>query len=388
MNAGERVMNARERSANTKKRFTNILFLLLILFIAAFSPTSPRPVLLDPVTTQTGTTRVSYGTVEMKDVRYGLIRSHSEAVRLGAVSGILGTVYAWPGDKVTAGQLLAQMDIENLRERYETQLTRIANMRRLHVFVNEENALEIAILELSYANTIWNAAENFDLAAMERAERIRENIEWATLTKQQTIATQNANLAREEHRLAELRASLADANIYAPFDGTISYLVVRPGMWINTFAPLMYITCYNAPVFIEYIGQSLSLHQARSHIRQQGYIGTTVVDLELVPPTPEQQVYYSRRNLLPPIRFEVMCSQFEWPPAGTTISLHFYSRFYENVLRIPRNALFARHGYGHFVYRIENGQQVPTFITAGVITDIYVPVFDGLQEGDEILVRP
>jgi len=365
-----------------------VLFLILfVLAIAACSPASPRPVLLDPVTTLTGSVYVSRGNVEVKDVRHGLIRAYSEAVRLETVGGILGAVYAWPGDEVTAGQLLAQLDIENLQERYEAQLTRIADMRRLHSIVNEENALEIAVLELSYANTIWNAAENFDIAAMERAERIRENIEWATLTKQQTMATQSANLNIEEHRLVELRASLADANIYAPFDGTISYVVARPGAWANTFAPLMYITSYNAPVFIEYIGQSLTLHQARGYIRKQGHVGNSVVDLALVPPTPEQQVYYTRRGLSPPIRYEVMCHQFQLPPAGTTISLHLYTRFYEDVLRIPRNALFARHGYGHYVYRIENGQQVRTFITAGAITDTYVPVFDGLQEGDEIFVR-
>ena len=365
-----------------------IILPLILLLVTACGTASPRPALLDPVATQVGTVYVSYGNVEVKQVRRGLIRAHSEAVRLEIGGGILGAVYAWPGDEVAPGQLLAQMDIENLLERYEAQAERIANLRRQHSFVNEENSLAIALLELSYTNTVWAAAEDLDLAAMRRAEQIRENIEWAVLNKQQTIETQNAAIAREERRLTELRESIAEANIYAPFGGTVSYLRVRPGAWVTTFTPLMYITRCDMPYFIEYVGQNLTIHQARSFVRAQGYVGDTVVDLEFVPPTAEQQVYYTRRNLQPPMIFRVVCDQFEWPPSGTTISLHLYNRFYENVLRIPRNAIFSRAGYGHFVYRIEEGRQVQTIVNSGFMTDTYVPIFGGLQEGDEIFVRP
>ena len=365
-----------------------LMFLASLFVITACSSASPRPLLLDPVTARTGSVRVSYGNVEVKTIHPGLVRVQSEAVRLETGSGILGAIYAWPGDEVTAGQLLARLDIENLRERYDDQLLRIANMRRLHSFVNEENALEISALELSYANTVWDAAENFDTDAIERAERIRENIEWANLTMQQTIATQNASLAREERRITELRDALADANIYAPISGTISYIAIGPGEWANTFAPIMYIICHNADFFIEYVGQTLNLLRTRAVVREQGQIGTTFFDLAFIPPTAEEQAYYTRRGIAPPIRFEVTCDNFEWPPVSTAVSLHFYSRFYENVLRVPRNVLFTDSALNQFVYRIEDGNQVQVFVTTGTITETYVAILSGLQEGDEIFVRP
>ena len=365
-----------------------IMFLASLFIISACSSASPRPVLLEPVTARTGSIRVSYGNVAVKEIHPGLVRIQAEAVRLETGSGILGAVYAWPGDKVTAGQLLARLDIENLQERYDDQLLRIANMRRLHSFVNDENALEISVLGLSYASTIWDAAETFDTAAMEQAERIRENIEWANLTKQQTTATQNAALAREERRLAELQGALADANIYAPFDGTISYLAIGPGEWANTFEPIMYIICHDADLFIEYVGQTLSIVQARATIRELGQVGDMFFDIVFVPPTPEQQAYYTRRNLAPPIRFKVTHDNFEWPPVSTVVSLHLYTRFYENVLRVPRNVLFTDAARNQFVYRIENSNQVKVFVTTGTITETYAAILSGLQEGDEIFVRP
>ena len=362
------------------------ILLLLILAVTACSAPSPRPVLLEPVSAQLGNVRVSRGNVQVKEIHRGVVKAHSEAVRVQTGSGILGTIYAWPGDEVTTGQLLARMDTENILERYEAQTLRISNMRRQHDFVNEENALEIAALELSYASTVWAAAEEFDTAAMERAEQIRESIEWANLTKQQTIAIQNANMARELQRLTDLSDALADANIYAPFDGVISYMAVNKGAWVNNFDPVMYIICHNADVFVEYVGQSLTLNQARFPIRKQGHVGTAVFDLTLIPPTAEQQEYYIRRNLPPPIRYRVS-DGVQLPPVGTSVSLNFYSRFYEDVLRVPRNALFTHATYGSFVYRIEDGQMVQTFVTIGTITETYAPVFGGLQEGDEIFVR-
>jgi len=366
---------------------TVITFIFAVLTFSACtgSVVSQGPPLADPVATQIGSTRVTFGDVKAKELRQGIVRLHSEAVRLEGESGRFGAFYVWPGDEVVAGQLLARMDLEAIQLQIDNQEERISRMRRLHQFENRERALEIDVLELAYANAVWAAAETLDAVAADNIARLYENIAWARHIQQQTLARQAFDLGELEVRLVQLRAALAGTEIFAPFAGVVTHLEVFPGTWVNTSDPILYITCHDAALFVEYVGQSTNTQTMRFAARVQGQVGEDVFDLELIPLTAVQQLYYRRRELAPPIRFEIANAT---PPAvGTPVFIHLYSRLYENVLRVPRNALFVDGTYGSYVYRIEDGQQIRVFVTAGFVLETYVAIFDGLQEGDEVFVR-
>jgi len=372
-----------------------ILFLFFLIFLTACTsyPVGHGPDLIYPVTlmgeTRTISTRVSYGNVASKELLSAVVRVHSEAVLHTGNAAVVGEVFAWPGDTVTEGQLIARLCVVRLQERYDEQHQRIATMRRMNNIINEELLLEIDILELTYANALWTAAEVMDTDAIEGVSQIRESIAWATLALDHARETQALDLQDEELILAELREALTQADIFAPTSGTVTGLNFFPGMWINTRWPIMYIACnYNPHVFLEYIGQQMSIQDFRDAARLQGQIGGHVFDLELISPTPAQNLYYRRRGLQSSIRFEILCDNP--PPIGTIVSLHHYLHWYENVLRIPHHALFwdtPSLMIGPFVYKIVDGQRIATPIIIGEVTTTYIAVLGGLQEGDEIYVR-
>lgn len=368
-------------------------FLLLIIFLAACSsyPVGYGPPLENPVAAvgevQTATHRVRYGDVASKRIRDGVVRIHSEAVRLTVNGARFGDLYVWPGDEVTEGQLIARLDADHIRERYEAQVQRIATMRRLHSIVNEELALELDILELTYANAIWTAAEALDVDALDGTSLIRERIEWAALARRQALESQALELQAEELRLAELRHAMSETEIFSPMDGIVTHLATWPGRWINTLDPILYIACSRDPqIFVEYVGQVMNIFQARNAVRTYARLGEDIFDLEFIPPTPVQNLYYLRRGMNVPLRYNIVGGKL--PPVGAAVAMHIYATLYENVLRIPYNAHFTGGAYGHLVYIIEGEQRVPTPITVGAVMHTYVAVLSGLREGDIIYVRP
>jgi len=75
--------------------------------------------------------------------------------------------------------------------------------------------------------------------------------------------------------------------------------------------------------------------------------------------------------------------------AGQYVTLHFYTVKLENVLRIPTNALFHNPLEGiAYVYKIVNDELIFAEVELYANTDTFAAIRQGLQEGDEIFVRP
>jgi len=343
------------------------------------------PPLIEPAVPVVTGGRVTVGNVETKTIRQGVVRVESQAVLLQSASGRFGRFYVRPGDEVTQGQLIARMDVEHIHEQIEIITERIANMRRTNQFDNEERALEIDLLELNYTATIMAAAEAFDENAMDAAQAVRNRIEWANLNMRHAIERQAMDMRDAEARLAELRASLAYTDIVAPFDGTIVNFATGRGHWINTAETVLYMTCTNPAIFVEYIGQTMNQHQARLPIMVRGHAHGEVFGMERMLLTAAQQSYYTRMEVSLPIRYEIP-SDISLS-VGTPVAIHLYTVWYENVVRVPQNALFACRVYGDYVYLLIDGAMVQTFVTIGRVTESFAPVFSGVSEGDEIFVR-
>lgn len=68
------------------------------------------------------------------------------------------------------------------------------------------------------------------------------------------------------------------------------------------------------------------------------------------------------------------------------ISLRFQTVTMENAVMVPRKAVSSDTG-GDYVFRYENGMSVKHYILAGGINPDYVWVVDGLNEGDEVVIK-
>jgi hypothetical protein len=114
----------------------------------------------------------------------------------------------------------------------------------------------------------------------------------------------------------------------------------------------------------------------------QAFSNRRVYDVTPLFLTPRQLTHYTMNGR--PTRFTFDTDTP--PPVGSLVFLHLYEHWYEDVLRIPRNALFTDVEIGDYVYRIEDGTIVPTPVTVGVATKSYASILWGLEEGDVVHV--
>jgi len=357
------------------KRWTACTMLLMLTIGLAScgqnTPIAIAPPLHAPVAAQVDTALVTRGVVQTFDILHGVTRAQTEAVRAEFGSGRLGAIYAWPGDSVGQGQLIARLDTSLIENQIENLEASIQRSRASHRLQSEEMALRIEIMEASLCD---NPAS-------------RERIEWLRLDLDHLQRRHNLDMAEAEVALRNLRADLGNMEIHAPFDGEIVF-VIDIGTWVNTNDPIVYIARPDE-VFIEYVGMTMDTPWLRRGVRVQGIVdGVAKYDLELIPTTIEEQIYYGHRGLALPIRFEIIPGSYAIPPAGELVFIHFYTAWVDDVLRIPSNALFAGAMNEPFVYRFEEGRQVHVDVAVGIATETYTEILDGLDEGDEVFVRP
>jgi len=360
----------------TAKKTRAICALLLLVLIALAScgqnSALAAPPLYAPVAMRPDSALVTRGPVESLVIMHGLTRLPTYAARLEYGSGRIGSIYAWPGDSVTQGQLLARLDMTHLQTQIDSAEELIQRSRVLHRMQSDEMALQIEYFELAYAQ--------------EPSHGIRESIEWLRLDLNHLRIRHALDMADLESNLAELLQGLENMEIRAAFDGEIVY-TVGLDTWVNVNDPVMYIALPDG-VFVEYVDMALPTIRLRQGVRTQGVIGSRVYDLQLLPLTLEQQLHYNRLGITQTIRFEILAEPDNLPTPGEIVFIHFYTAWADDTLRIPTNALYRNWPDDSFVYRFEDGQQVQVYVTTGIITDSYVEILEGLYEGDEVFVRP
>jgi len=351
------------------KRGRNPAILLVLFIMLAFSacsggddPWAP-PELLVPVSARVDTAFVTRGDVAAVSTYVGITRTSSQSLSFEGVAGNFASFYVSIGDNVVQGQILARLNSENLERDIANQEAYIARIQQENTLHSQGMRLEVSRLTREGAprNDISRAALELDVASERYALR----------------------LSHANARLAELNASLAQMEILAPNDGVITYLPqFERGQWVGSFMPVVFIS-FDDYVFVEYMGNALQ--QPGRAVRVIGHIHGEVYDLIHSPLTPARQLYYQSRISANPIRFVAQEGSL---PLGAYVSLDVYSQWVPDVLRIPSNALFYVPGQGFHVYKIVAGALTQIALAIGARTETFTEVISGLQEGDEVFVRP
>ena len=381
-----------------------LCFALILFMLSACSRyEAPRPVLIEPSAARTDTALADIGVVSSVTRRQGITRVLSEGLSFDIAGFNLSAVYVQHGDFVQEGQLLAQLDTSHIQEQITRQKERIALSRRNNARANEIRELEIEILLMEYTQMLNQAAEYIDEAAMVVATRHGLEVDRERMLLNQARERQALDLEREEEILRGLNNQLSGTELRAPFDGQITLIANHTdGMRIVPFVPFIYIAG-EQDIFLELLDvysidavQQLSFLPplVTSSVRIHAHINGTVYALEYMPLSRDAQRFYSRnmpQSQSPawifPARFSISPVNGIMPPLGAYASIHFYREWKENVLRIPVNALFSE-GRNFFVYVVEDGLLARTPIEIGSATGTFIEITGGLQEGDELFVRP
>ena len=361
---------------NKIKRVACVFFMapiLLCTMACGANPSAPAPILQEPLTVLMSTAFVTRGTVQdVENILPGITRIPTTAAHVESGSGRVGVIYAWPGDTVYENQVVARLDTSNMDAAIEALEQSVEQLRTQHRIRTEELTLQISTLE-------------FLLSDADDDEAIYGQIQRLRLERNHAVRRHEFDMSESGAALSYLRGNLGQTEIRAPFAGEVVYSVV-PGTWVNAGDSVAYVSG-SGNVFAEYIGGTLIRQRVErwQPARLQGVVGRQSFDIALIPLGAEERRNYRNRGLEFPIRFELLAEAGDLPPTGETVFIRVYSTWVEDTLRVPSNALFRA---PDFVYRITDGNLERVYVVIGAATDFYTEILSGLNEGDEIFVRP
>ena len=207
--------------------------------ISANEPTpTPIPTSVVPVKP---TYSVKVGEIMRERTFSGRVAPVVEEALFFRTGGRIRNVYAKRNELVTAGQVIADLEIDDLeRELTSTQLNLERAQSRLYT---AERNLEFQIRR---------AQINLDIATLQlinlRTERGDDNIAISVQSKQVELAeialeqlTEGVDpllvndVARAQLQVEKLQSSIADATITAPFDGKLLSVSLTAGRPVNAF---------------------------------------------------------------------------------------------------------------------------------------------------------
>ena len=255
-------------------------------------------------------------------------------------SGPLRGIYVGYGDDVQPGELVADLDTDNLE----------LEVRRQEILLRKA--------ELAAERAEAHAADRFT----------REN---AAL-----------DVELEKLRLQQLHDELAKSRLVAPVAGEVVYIAalgegepVEPFRTVVQIAdPTEVLLSYNGPKRSEFaLGAEVSVD-----IRGDKYQGEVVMTPFNVPRDAPDEM---RELIL--IRVDGLPDEVE---KGDTASVVLIRARREDVIVLPRNLVQTYLGR-RFVYVLKDGLREERNVEIGIQTPTQVEVADGLEPGEEVVVR-
>ena len=286
-------------------------------------------------------------------------------VRVGSrASGVVRRLYVKVGDTVQKGQLLAELDVQELSAR---------------------RAAAVAALERSQANL------NYALADLAR-KRALKNAQVVAMSELD-LAQQGYAVAEQQNR--EAQANLEDAStqlgytrIFAPIAGIVSSVSTQEGETVAatfaapTFVTLLDLTRLEVRTYVDEtdIGRIRLGQKARFTVDTYG---DYQFEGQVTAIYPQAEIRDNVVNYVTVVKFKPPGDRILRPEMTTTVRIELAR--HENALVLPARAV-RREGGRQFVLCRHGGTIEQRSVGTGIRDDTYLEIVSGLREGDEVLV--
>ncbi|PTX95499.1 efflux RND transporter periplasmic adaptor subunit [Opitutus sp. ER46] len=286
-------------------------------------------------------------------------------VRVGSrLSGVVNRLYVQVGDAVTAGQLLAELDVRDLvARRHEAEAT-----------------LERALAELRYADATLQRHRTLRAAQAVSADDL-EVAERAGAVARQQVAVARASLA--------YAATQVDyARIVAPISGVVASVATQEGETVSaslaapTFVTLIDLSRLEVWAYVDEtdIGRIQLGQTARFTVDTYGEEEFAGVVTAIYP---KAEIRDNVVNYITVVRFEPPAGRVLRPEMTATVRVTITGR--ANALALPARAV-GWNGEQAFVQVVRaDGTTEPRTIGVGARDAEYVEITTGLQEGERVL---
>ncbi len=263
----------------------------------------------------------------------GTIRSRQQTALKAKANGTL-KIIAKPGELVKKGDLIAQIDNEDIERNYKIL----------------SEAQEIAKTQFDRANSLLKSGASSKSAVEEK----------------------KAHHLAMQAKQSQAKISLEEIKIIAPFDGVVGLFKLREGSQVNKEDIIVQL--YDPHSLIVEFDVPLSV---ATNVQDGGQI---IVNEKIYHLTHIQKMLDEETHMCPAY------AEIECPTCvvGTTVDVSVVTKEKEAVLVIPFESIFLQEGKP-FVYILKDNKAVLTPITLGIRDKTHIEITSGLKAGDQLI---
>lgn len=343
------------------------------------------PELLEPVMSAGDTVKVEVGDIDNTEILTAEIIPHTEKLSFDR-EGTVDTVFVNVGDRVKKGDKLAVLEggIDN------TELRDINNEidagKKNGELDNLELEYDIKILKLEgelLEDKVKKSSGKEKREAQKELDINKADIKIAEQNLMNRKEMQQIELAELQRKKELIEAEVEQYYIYSTIDGVVSYIMLDRGAMASKGFFAIAVSDYgNLYVRSAFVNNREFMSAQRCYITHNDNEYDVVMrpyDTAEVKKLLESGVsvysYFDYKD--PDVPLEM----------GTYVDLRIESGSSKNVMMLPINAVYTD-SEKSYVYKNVDGRKVMTEIKKGIVNSAYVEIVSGLEEGDEVYVKP
>lgn len=348
----------------------------------------------------------------------GIIKSGRSAL-LSPSFDETASVYVELGDRVKKGQLIAEVDPENIENAIsqinaqisslsgQKNATGISNPQGREIEVqkilveNTKRSLDKAVSDLEKAESLL-AAGGISESELEVIRSSTKDIESELRIQENNLAAMennsyamnsyfNGQIQSLQSQKAALLSKRAKAQMLSPFDGIITSLNISDGGFVSPQMPVADISSAdNKTVFSEIAanvaaelgeGDSVEIiyETKNSEKTFQGKI-TRISDFAV---TSISSLGLEEQKMTVETFFEGI----EDIPVGYSLDINFVTIEKKDVFSIPKMCIFEKDGEDH-IFKVEDGRIKTQKVRTGIETATMTEIIEGVEEGDAVVAEP
>ena len=348
-----------------------LLVIGMCIFLSGCSQDAPT--LLTPAGEQEDNALVTKGELYDMAMYDSTVTADYVNVKIGA-DGLVNSVNAAVGQQVKKGDILFSMNTDGVSGQVESVDAQIEKVELENAYMNDllQYDIDVARLELQMARDTSDSKKINEQET--KVKRLENDLATQKIEQQKDLA---------QLQLDKLEGDATQGDVEASFDGTIVYMAsVNPGDSVPAGAVMAIIARDDsAKLFGEYIESSVidNADQVYALIGAKEYKVTNV---------PYDQFELANRifwNL--PLYSTFYYEDAPEVTVGSTATIVVISNYKESALQIPSNALYSD-TEGYYVYQKQGDEFERVDVKVGIKTQTSVEITEGLEEGDEVYVKP
>jgi len=294
------------------------------------------------------------------------------------------------GQVVKKGDLLVEIDSEELRLQLETLKAELAESQLIQLSVEQaQRELEAATKRLERVARLYQegAVTESEYEEVKRAVEAAEN----NLQQQKKLYTKSSEALEAQINL--LKHKIDSCRVTAPISGTVSNLTVKEGQVVSPASPMMTVfqrDSYEVEVYVlagdagqiekgmkvklvwEESGGDVEFEGAVEAVAPSAVETVSALGLE------EKRVKVTVKPAVP--------DGLELRP-GYELDVVFTTEKQENKLVVPKTALFPYEG-GEALWVVRGGKAKVQPVETGFENERDVVIEDGIKAGDLIILNP